>query len=65
VIKDSYGHFDLDKERKIKIYNPDIPKSTEIFSYFSPKTLLGAIINYFKDNTLNLKISPNTYKITM
>jgi len=37
---------DLDKERKIKIYNVECPKNTEFFSLFPPKILLGALISY-------------------
>lgn len=59
------GPIDLDKIRKIKIYNLDNPKTTEFFSLFPPKIILGALISYTKEKKLKLEVSPNTYKLTM
>jgi hypothetical protein len=59
------GPIDLDRERKIKIYNPDHALNTEFFSHFLPRTLLGALISYTNQQTLKMEVSQNTYKVTM
>lgn len=43
----------------------DNPKTTEFFSLFPPKIILGALISYTKEKKLKLEVSPNTYKLTM
>ena len=56
---------DIKKERKIKIFNPDVEKNTCFYSQFHPKILIGALISYTKDKALEVKVSPNSYKVTM
>jgi hypothetical protein len=63
---DTMGYtIDIEKERKIKIFNSDQEKNTCFYSQFHPKILLGGLISYAKDKTLKAIVSPNSYKITM
>ncbi len=63
---DATGYtIDIEKERKIKIFNPDCEKNTCFYSQFHPKILLGGLISYSKEKTLKIEVSPNSYKITM
>jgi serine/threonine protein kinase len=59
---------DYDEEevdRKIKLYNPDLPCMTEFMSTFKPNVLLGAVHNFCKEKKIEFKLSKDEYKATV
>lgn len=49
--------------RKIKVYDPTVPKLTEFFSTFKPDVLLGALMNFaHKNKQIDTKADKSKYK---
>lgn len=61
--EDDYDEEEVD--RKIKLYNPELPTMTEFMSTFKPNVLLGAIYNFCKDTKIDFKLSKEEYKATV
>ena len=52
-------------DRKIKLYNPDLPTMTEFMSTFKPNVLLGAVHNFCNEKKIEFKLSKSEYKATV
>lgn len=51
--------------RKVKIYDPTVPKLTEFFSTFKPNVLIGALVNFVKHKKIDVKLDGQYYKVAV